>query len=314
MATSAPLAMAVVVVSFNTRDVLERCLQSVVAAAPVETIVVDNDSSDGSADLVRSRFPTVRLIVSHENLGYGGAANQGIAACSAPGVLLLNSDTLLARNALGAVGAYLAARPSVAVLGPRLVKPDGGLQRSAFSYPSVADTLLGETGLHQVVRRVPVLRECLPRTWSHTAARRVPWVVGAALAIRRRAFEQVGGFDEAYFMYWEEVDLCRRLERDGFETHFAPVTTVVHLGEASTGDRTGSMRQRLLSQRRFLLQHAPPRSAARVLSLFRVIAGARFLRATILLRLARDSERRRRLRDSRDMWRTLVGEHGLWKA
>src|SRR5205807_4308376 len=136
--------------------------------------------------------------------------------------------------------------------------------------------LLGETGMHLVVRRVPVLRERLHRTWSHTAARRVPWVVGASLAIRRRAFEQVGGFDEAYFMYWEEVDLCRRLEREGFETHFAPVTTVVHLGEASTGDRTASMRQRLLSQRRFLLQHASPRSAALVLSLFRMIAAARF--------------------------------------
>src|SRR5207244_1360931 len=116
MTRSSPLAMAVVVVSFNTRDVLERCLQSVIAAAPVETVVVDNGSSDGSAGLVRTRFPSVRLIVSHENLGYGSAANRGIAACSAPGVLLLNSDTVLAPDALGALGAYLAERPRVAVV------------------------------------------------------------------------------------------------------------------------------------------------------------------------------------------------------
>jgi GT2 family glycosyltransferase len=314
MATSSPLAMAVVVVSFNTRDVLARCLHSVTAASPFETVVVDNGSSDGSADLVRARFPAVRLIMNGENLGYGGAANKGIAECSAPGVLLLNSDTLIAPNALDVLGAYLAERPRVAVLGPRLVKPDGSLQRSAFSYPSVADTLLGETGMHLILRRVPLLRERLYRTWSHTAARRAPWVVGAALAMRRDAFQRVGGFDEAYFMYWEEVDLCQRLEREGFETHFAPVTTVVHVGEASTGRSIASMRQRLLSQRRFLLQHASPRSAARVLAVFHTIAAARSFRDTILLKLARDPERRRRLRDSGAAWRTLARERGLWKA
>src|SRR5690242_9270317 len=104
--SSAPLAMAVVVVvSFETRDVVERCLESVVAAAPVEAIVVDNGSSDGSADLVRTRFPSVRLIVSPENIGYGAAANKGIAACSTPGVLLLNGDTVLAPDSLAALGA-----------------------------------------------------------------------------------------------------------------------------------------------------------------------------------------------------------------
>jgi N-acetylglucosaminyl-diphospho-decaprenol L-rhamnosyltransferase len=314
MARSSPLAMAVVVVSFNTREVLGRCLESVIAAAPEETVVVDNGSSDGSAALVRTRFPSVRLIVSDENLGYGGAANRGIAACSAPGVLLLNSDTVIAPDALGALGGYLAEQPRTAVVGPKLVNPDGSLQRSAYAYPSAHDILLGESGMHLVVRRIPLLREVPYRTWSHTAERRVPWVLGAALAIRRRPFESVGCFDAAYFMYGEELDLCRRLEREGFETHFAPVTTVVHLGGASTGKRAAAMRRELLlSRRRYLLRHESPRSAARVLGVMRAIVAARLVRDVITLLVARDPARRSRLRDSVASWRDVLTERALWK-
>lgn len=314
MATPRQLAMAVVVVSFNTRDILDHCLRSVLAAGPAETVVVDNGSSDGSPDLVGALFPDVRLIVSDVNLGYGAAANRGIAECTAPAVLLLNSDTEIAPDSLPALGAYLAEQPDVAIVGPRLVKLDGSLQRSSFPFPSVADILLGESGMHLVVRRLPLLRERLYRTWSHSGARRVPWVVGAAMAIRRSAFERVNGFDESYFMYGEEVDLCRRLERAGFETHFAPVTTVVHRGQASSGSRIASMRQRLLSQRRYLLRHESRPSAERVLTVLRAIATARLLRDMVLMWLVRDPERRLRLGDSASAWRTLLDERSLWKA
>ncbi len=110
MTGSSALAMAVVVVSFNTRGVLESCLESVAAAAPSGTVVVDNGSTDGSIELVRRRFPSVRLITNDENRGYGHAANQGIAACSTPAVLLLNSDTVLDAGALHALGRYFAER------------------------------------------------------------------------------------------------------------------------------------------------------------------------------------------------------------
>jgi N-acetylglucosaminyl-diphospho-decaprenol L-rhamnosyltransferase len=306
--------MAVVVVSFNTRAVLERCLQSVIAAAPAETVVIDNGSTDGSVELVRSSFPGCRLIVSDQNLGYGEAANQGIAACSAPSVLLLNSDTVLAPEALRALGGYLAERPRVALAGPRLVNDDGSLQRSAYPYPSVVDTVVAETGMHLVIRHIPLLHERLHRTWSHTTARRVPWVLGAALAIRRSAFETVGGFDPSYFMYGEEVDLCRRLEAAGFETHFAPVTTVVHLGGASTSMIPGAMRRELLlSRKRYLRRCGSRRSAARVLGVLRTATMARLIRDTGLLLVARDRERRRRLRGSVASWIVLLRERELWK-
>jgi N-acetylglucosaminyl-diphospho-decaprenol L-rhamnosyltransferase len=314
MTSSSGLAMSVVVVSFNTRDVLEPCLESVAAAQPVETVVVDNGSTDGSVELVRTRFPGVQLIVTEQNRGYGCAANQGIAACSTPCVLLLNNDTVLAADALRALGRYLAERPRAAVVGPRLENPNGSLQRSAYAYPSAADTILGESGLHHLVRRVPLLRERFWRTWSHATARRVPWVLGAALAIRRSAFDEVGGFDVAYFMYGEEVDLSRRLERAGFETHYAPVTTVVHLSGASTGKRATAMRREfLISKRRYLLRYESPGSAARVLGILRTIAMARMIRDAVLARLARERDHRLRLNNSVAAWRRLLAERELWK-
>jgi N-acetylglucosaminyl-diphospho-decaprenol L-rhamnosyltransferase len=315
MTSAPPLAMAVViVVSFETREIVEQCLESVMAAQPEETVVVDNGSSTGSAPLIRERFPDVRVIVSSENVGYGAAANKGIAACSTPGVLLLNGDTVLEPKALRALGAYLAERPRVAMVGPKLVNLDGTLQRSAYGYPSPGDTLLRETGLHVIVRRLPVLRERFYQTSSHAAARRVPWVLGAALAIRRSAFETVGGFDTTYFLYDDEVDLCRRLENEGFETHFAPVTTVVHLGGASTSTRWPMLRRELfVSRRRYLMRHESRRTAARVLGVLRMIGVARLLRDTIRLRVARDADTRHRLRESVSSWRALLRERSLWK-
>lgn len=305
------LPIAVAVVSFNTRDVLEACLASVVAARPPETVVIDNGSTDGSIELVRAGFPDVRLIVNEQNLGYGAAANQAFASSSAPAVLLLNSDTVVAPDSLDALGAFLAAHPGTAVVGPRLANSDGSLQRSTYPYPSAADTLLGESGLHLLVRRVPLLRERLWRTWSHDAARRVPWVLGAALAIRREPFESVGGFDEAFFMYGEEVDLCRRLHQAGFETYFAPVTTVVHLGGVSTDMRGPEMqREFLVSKRRYMLRHESRRSAARLLAVLRAIVRARLARERLRRRLGMD---RPEVRGAISAWEALLAERGLWR-
>jgi N-acetylglucosaminyl-diphospho-decaprenol L-rhamnosyltransferase len=309
-----PLAMSVVVVNFNTRALLEDCLRSVVAAEPAETVVVDNGSTDGSIELVRESFARCRLIVSTRNDGYGAAANRGIAACSTPGVLLLNSDTVLPPDALTALGRYLAQWPRVGIAGPRLVNGDGSLQRSAYPYPGVLNLLLAESGLHLLIERIPVVRERLYRTWSHDAARRVPWVLGAALAIRRSAFASVGGFDPSYFMYGEEVDLCRRLERAGFETHYAPVTTVVHLGGASTGKCPALMgRELVVSRARYLRRYGPSRSVSRRLAALRAIVIAQLVRDAVLSLAARDRDRRARLRSATDGWRAVLRERELWR-
>jgi GT2 family glycosyltransferase len=306
--------MSVVVISFNTRDKLETCLESVTTTRPVEIVVVDNGSTDGSIELVREDFPHVRLLVNEENRGYGRAANQAVAACATPAVLLLNSDTIVSPDSLVALGQYMAQHPRAAVVGPRLVNADGTLQRSTYGFPSAADTLLGETGLHLLVRRIPALRERFWRTWRHDRARVVPWVLGAALAMRRDAFDAVGGFDDAYFMYGEDVDLCRRLAAAGFETHYAPVATVVHLSGQSTRTREGAMRRELLvSSRRYLGRHESRATTARVLRTLRLIARARLVRDALRLRLASQQLDRDRLRASVDSWKAVLDERALWK-
>jgi N-acetylglucosaminyl-diphospho-decaprenol L-rhamnosyltransferase len=313
MSTPDALTVAVVVVSFETRDLLQRCLASVRTDQPVETVVVDNGSTDGSPELVRDEFPDVRLVVNHRNRGYGAAANQALSACTAPAALLLNSDTELEPRALRALGRYLAEHPVAGVVGPRLADPDGRLQPSTLSYPSVADMLMGDTGLHRLVRRMPGLRERFLRTWAHDAPRVVPWVSGAALAIRRSAFEAVGGFDERYFMYWEEVDLCRRMAAAGFQTHYAPVTTVVHARSASTSKQAAVMRREwLVSYGRYLGTYETRRSSAAQLALLRALTHTRATRDRMRRLLARDRERRRLLTASIAEWDALLHERGLW--
>lgn len=248
--------IAIVIVSYNTCGVLRQCLASIDGEDAHEVIVVDNGSTDGSVAMVSADFPQVKLLVNAENTGYGAAANQAIAACRADYLLLLNSDTLLQPNSAQALRAYLDAHPRVAVVGPRLLNADGTLQPSCYPFPSPGHLFLEESLLGRGVARLPGLRERYLRTWRHDKARPAPWVLGAALAIRRAAFAQVGGFDPEYFMYYEEIDLCYRLRGQGWEVHFAPVTTVVHLGGVSTSQLRAKMQYRLFqSMMRFYARH-----------------------------------------------------------
>ena len=307
------MSLAVAIVSFQTREVLEPCLRSVVADGPAEVVVVDNGSTDGSIELVREHFPSVTLIVNEVNRGYGAAANQAVRASSAPAVLLLNSDTELWPGTLAAIARHLGDHPGAAVVAPRLADPDGALQRSALAYPSVADMLVGESGLHALIARVPLLRERLLRTWSHDAARPVPWARGAALALRRDAFDAVGGFDEAFFMYFEEVDLSRRLAARGWETHFTPAATVVHVRSVSTDKYAPAMRRQwLVSFRRYLRRHESRRRTAVLLGLLRAITRARVARDGLRARRAGDPARRARLLEARTATAALLAERELW--
>jgi len=248
--------VAAVIISWNTRGLLQNCLHSVLADGCNDVVVIDNGSGDGSPDLVRHEFPAVRLVVNPHNPGFGAAANQGLELTAAPYVLLLNGDTAVRPGGLEAVAAYLDQHPSVGVLGPRLVHPDGRLQSSCANFPHPLLPLVKSKGLTRLVGRVPVLRDRALDTWSHDAPRQVPWVVGAALAIRRQAFEAVGGFDDKFHLYFEEPDLCRRMLNVGWTTHFAPVTDIIHVEGASTQQRrTEALRAWAESYRRYNEHH-----------------------------------------------------------
>jgi GT2 family glycosyltransferase len=267
--------VAVVVVSYNTRELLRACLRSVPMADSAGIVVVDSGSSDGSVDMVRSEFPSVRTL-DVPNRGYGAAANAGFRATRSEHVLLLNSDTVLSPGSIRALGRHLDTHLGVAVVGPRLLNPDGSLQRSCFPFPTPGTVLLGETRLGALIHLVPVLRDRHPRTWRHDRVRPMPWVLGAALAIRRSAMESVGGFDERFFMYFEEVDLCFRLRERGWATHFAPVADVVHHGAASTSQQAAAMQlQYYESLARFHRYHHGERALLRMARIVRTAWAAR---------------------------------------
>jgi GT2 family glycosyltransferase len=257
--------------------------------------------------MVRAEYPWVRLHANQTNFGYGAAANQAIASCTAEYVLLLNSDTLLQPGALQALSTYLELHPYAAIVGPRLVNPDGTLQASCHPFPTPLNTLLVNTTLGRLIGYAPVLRNYYLSTWPHTCARRVPWVKGAALAIRRKAFETVNGFDESFFMYYEEVDLCYRLHAAGWQVHFAPVTTVVHAGGASTKQyRTAMAVQNFASAMRFYQQHYSGIRLAELVVLLKSIILARWIIDSVRLHITRDTRARAAIAEDVVAWRRVL--------
>ena len=304
--------MDVVVVNYNTRDHLAACLAAVTAEAPTRTVVVDNASTDGSPSMVRERYPNVVLRANARNLGFGAAANQGIGECTAAYVLLLNSDTRVAPGALSALTAYLDNHPRVAIAGPRLVGSDGHLQASCFPFwlpfPLGAFATDGTAG--RLLARLPrVKRGLIPVDWN-TPPGPAPWVVGAAIAIRRPAFEAAGGFDNAFFMYFEDVDLCRRVTAADWEVHFAPVTTIVHVGGASTrARRTDMAAQYFASTMVFHRRYYPGYLVEFLRRVVWAIALSRWVADRVRLGRARDSQLRARLERNLAVWRGVL--HGL---
>ena len=314
--------MAVAVVSFGTRDALRACLRSVLSAGATEVVVADNGSTDGSPEMVARDFPLVTLLVDPTNPGYGAAANVAIASCRAEHVLLLNSDTVLCPGALEALHAYLEAHPRAALVGPRLRNSDGSLQRSCHRFPTPLMTLLDYyaracgAAPYWVDRTLDRLRG--PRLLrsarvGHDRALPVPWVSGAALAIRRSALHAVGGFDPSYFMYYEEVDLAYRLYHAGWETHFAPVTDVTHLGGASTHQQAGPMfLQEIASALKYFDRHHSVARVAQATIAFRFAMRGKIVADSIRYRLARGDDRKRDVAARLETCRRVLAQVRRW--
>jgi len=260
-------AVDVVIVSWNTREHLARCLTALAADAadpPLNVIVVDNASTDGSAAMVAEKFPHARLLAHADNVGFGRACNAGARVGAAPAVLILNSDC---ESAPGAVAAMLAALDGDATLGGvfcRLVNSDGTLQPSVHRalptpWAHVGDVFF-RSSLRYALYRTPALKRwLLARTARrHATAHDVAWGGAACMLVRRSAFEAVGGFDEGFFMYGEDVDLCARLGAAGQRLRYLPEAIVVHAWGASTVQRPAAMlREAYVSRVRYFTKHYP---------------------------------------------------------
>jgi GT2 family glycosyltransferase len=229
--------VSVVIVSFNTRDILRSCLGSLEQAAggrDIEIIVVDNASRDGSADMVAAEFPAVTLVRSPLNLGFAAGNNVALGQARGRYLILLNPDTLLDRSALDRAIAHMDAEPTVGLGGGRLLNRDGSDEPAARQFPSVFNDFLALSGLAARFPRSRLFGR-FDRTWAPVAqAADVDWVPGAFAIVRREVLGQVGHFDERFFLYYEEVDLCRRIKDAGWRIRYWPDIVVHHWGGESS--------------------------------------------------------------------------------
>jgi len=238
-----PPRVAVVVVSFNTRDLTLAALASAFSSegVAVEAWVVDNASTDGSPAAVRERFPAARVIELRENVGFGRANNHAFEQLDAPWVLLLNSDATLAEpDGLARLVATLDRHPEAAVAGPRLQDPSGRLEHSARAFPSVLEELMRGSGLHPLLPAAARERTLAREQRDHQRAGPADWLTGACLLVRGDVLRDVGGFDPRIFLYGEELDWCWRVREAGWDIRLEPSVTVVHWRGASGGSLTTS--------------------------------------------------------------------------
>jgi GT2 family glycosyltransferase len=228
--------VTVAIVSWNTRDLLKRCLESFAPEAErgrVDVWVVDNASTDGSADLVREEFPWVELVASDENLGFGRAVNLVAQRTSSEWFAPSNADIALRPGALDALLDAGRRDTGAGAIAPRLIHPGGATQHSVFAFPTIPYSLLLAVAGFRFSRTIAD-RLAFPGYWNSDRARRVPWAVAAFLLIRREAWDAAGGFDERQWMYAEDLDLGWRLKQAGWATRYEPRAHVDHEEGAST--------------------------------------------------------------------------------
>lgn len=277
--------LSIIIVNWNGGDDLLYCLESLYThglAGTMEVVVVDNGSEDGSPELVRRVFPQMILIKAGANLGFAKAANLGWRRAQAEYVLFLNPDTLVPAGALDQALAYLRAHPAVGMVGVKLLNPDGSLQVSCWNFLSLSTLLLDN------LLRLPLMPRSLAgrylyRLWNHGETREVDWITGAFLLCRRSVLEGVGGFDEDYFMYCEDMDLCYRVRRRGYLVVYYPAASIMHHGNRSGAKKWAEGREAEIvrSELIFLSKHRGRLSWL----LFRVLAGGMFLAKTALFAL-----------------------------
>ena len=258
--------LSVIIVNWNTRDDLARCLASLRPAAThlaMEIVVVDNGSTDGSQALVRRRFPEVQLLALGRNVGFAAGNNRGLPLTSGRYRLLLNPDCIVHDEALEQMVAYADDHPEVGLLGPRLLNGDGSLQPSCRSFPTIGALLFRNTILDRWWPDNPFARGYLMEDWRHDTPRPVDWLSGACLMARSEVVRQVGGLDERYYMYVEDMDWCYRVHRAGWQVVYDPTACVTHLIGRSSDQRPVAMiQQHHLSMVRYVAKHYGAAAAA----------------------------------------------------
>lgn len=220
--------LSIVILNYKTRGLLKQCLKGLLlnhCGVSYEIIVVDNHSQDGTDDMMRQEFSNIQYIASPTNGGFAAGMNLGIRQASGEFILLLNTDIAILGNAVEKLVEYMRCHKDVGIAGPKLLNPDGSVQTSCRRFPDPLTILLRRSPLGKLSAARHRLRLFLMSDWDHATNSPVDWILGACMIVRRTAMERVGLLDERFFLYFEDVDWCRRFWEAGFAVHY--------LGEAS---------------------------------------------------------------------------------
>ncbi len=232
--------VSIVIVSYNTKEILGHCLHSLFENSKeidMEVFVVDNNSHDGSADMVKTDFPSVFLIANRQNLGFAAANNQAFAHAKGKYIILLNPDAYIQPFALKNCIGFMDRTPQCGLCGGKIISPAGKLEPSARRFPSVFSKILSFTGLSGKFPRSGILNHYEFGGFTYDRPMEVDWVPGTFTIVRKTMLDAIGWFDERFYIYYEETDLCMRAKKAGWQVYFIPDAEVIHIGGASSKTR-----------------------------------------------------------------------------
>jgi N-acetylglucosaminyl-diphospho-decaprenol L-rhamnosyltransferase len=234
------MSLTIAIVNYNSRELMTACLQSIAQArisVKHEVVVVDNHSSDGSVEAIRNLFPFVRLLENKHNLGFSRAVNLVFHRTSRKYCLVLNPDIEVSRDSVEQLVNYMESHPEVGLCAPKLLNPDGTMQYSCRRYYTMLSVLLRRTTLGSIFPNHEALRKHLMMDWDHSTDREVDWVLGAAFMLRREAIPDSQVMDERFFLYFEDVDLCLRLQKAGWKVIYYPGAVMIHHHQRESAKR-----------------------------------------------------------------------------
>lgn len=302
--------LSIVIVSWNTCQHLENCLDSILRIPPslsFEIWVVDNDSNDGTTKMVRERFSQVHLLENHENVGFARANNQAIERCTGKYLLLLNPDTLVDPASLNALVDFLESSPEAGAAGAKLLNMDGSLQISSHRWPTLSREV---SRLFHLDRFIPYEDYPLEK-WKSDLAQEVDAIKGACLILRREVLDLIGYLDEDYFIYTEEVDLCYRIQRAGWRLFWVPQAQVFHHGGQSTQQMPTEMFLNLYQSKiKYFYKHNGI-LVAHMYKLILVFASLLRIVFTPVIFLEKAAQRRKHLTLVNRYWRLVLSILGL---
>lgn len=273
------MKLSIAIVNWNTIKLLDQCLESVFKTLDnieSEVIVVDNDSSDGSPEMVEEKYPQVTLVRMHENVGFAAANNKAFGVSAGEYFLLLNSDTIAKQGAFKSMCDFMDSQPDAGAVGCRLLNGDGTLQRSCSPFPTPLSETFDALYLSKLFPNSKLFGSYAMSYCSFNEPMEVDFAGGSSLLLRRKALQHVGLLDENYFMYSEEADLCYRLKSGGWKVYFTPDGEVTHFGGQSAKlDVKRNLVELYKSKHRFMLKHYGNRSAFIYKAVVAVSAGVR---------------------------------------